>query len=1109
MSPRSDDPGRGRARPSSNGSGKRTRKSPSKRGRASRRAPAASVEPTAVDELAVAGETRAHTEWELSNEAVESALRTGEFAGLLEDYFGPGNYEELRQLQREASARSVRGGPRVLILPGIMGSTIGRKRAIAIFDDVLWIDPLDIAQGKLARLALAKSKNDFAPLGVVLLYYLKLKLRLRSAGYDADFHPFDWRLSIAELGRGLAERLKKEKKPQDVSLVAHSMGGLVSRWALGKGGAKCKRLIMLGTPNFGSYAPVMALRAAYPVVRKVAGLDLRHSPEQLARDVFSTFAGLTQMFPARDRLKEVDVYDLDAWPPDDLRPRQELLDTIKAVHGDMIDGGDNVFLIAGVDQETPVGVRTAEEQRDGQAVRAFAYEFSTDGDGTVPLDLCRLPGAKKTYYIAEQHGSMANNRLLTKAVLDLLDRGETTLLPDSYTPPVRRAEPRVRHERDLRIDPYEGRRGTLSQRELRHLLDEFASPDARDELAPAVAAAPAAVAPRLPEPPQEPGYRHRFERVVVGRRRQHRIDLRFAFGSITESDARALALGVFRDVAPSGAASALDARLGGAITDFTRRRMFSGNVGEVFMLPTGRNDLRADLIAFVGLGAFDRFNDEVLQTAAENVIRTFITTRVEEFATVLFGGASGETPANGLRNLLTGFFRGLCDADRDHQFRRLVVCENNADRYVQLKEELYRLSSTALCQDVEITFDEVQLPQPAAAAPLPRRLQRREDPIYLIVRQEASRKGEFDVRSSLLTSGSKATVITGVRTVEDRPFTELLERTVSDRTEDFSEVGVQLGEQLLAEEILRVMPRFREQHHLVLVHDAPLSRIPWETLALPSENGDGLWFPAGERGLSHRYAADNLSVAKWLEQRLQDDVLNLLLVVDPTRDLQGARVEGKRVQDLFRNRPGCVVEQLYQSDATRPALLAAFGSGKYDIIHYAGHAFFDPRKPERSGILCHNQVPLTGADLAGLGNLPTLVFFNACESARVRTLPQSQRRKADEQKKIRAKRLEHVNRAVSLAEAFMRGGVANFIGTYWPVGDLAAEVFAREFYGAVLNGTTVGVALQTGRSKVRDEQSKDWANYIFYGNPDFVLKDLEPGLRGRAVEIDIEAGSDV
>jgi CHAT domain-containing protein/pimeloyl-ACP methyl ester carboxylesterase len=1042
-----------------------------------RKAPRRAATPALVPAVGVT-----HSAFDLDDRSIEQALKTGDYAGLLEDYFGPVNYAELRQLAREADTRAVRGGPKVLILNGIMGSKIGVKRNLPppFGDDVYWFDPLDIAAGQLPRLALppAAVKPRFESLGVITLAYLKLKLRLRKAGYDADFHAFDWRHSIADLGKELIARLK-DIGGDSVNLVAHSMGGLVARWALGNGG-KCRRLIMLGTPNFGSFAPVLALRAVYPIVRKIAALDFRHSPEWLSDHVFRTFPGLMQMLPSPDRWHELNLYDLAEWPAGtggaELKPLKAILDGVRPVQKKLAaapaDG--SFFLIAGINQDTVVNVKKDDKGN-------FVYESTKAGDGTVPLDFALLPGAK-TYYVEEGHGSLPNNRLVADAVAELLARGETAVLPTT-APPVRRDAPRVSEEEALRIDPYESRRGgALSQRELRTLLEEVASPEARAERLPEAGAPPAkVVGPLVESPALEGGYRHPFDRIVVGRRRQHRIDLRFALGSITEADARALALGIFRDVAPTGAAGALDRRMSGAITDLSRRRMFSGNVGEIFIMPTGRHPITADLIAFVGLGAFDRFNAEVLQTAAENVIRTFINTRVEEFATVLFGAGSGGSAAAALRNLLTGFFRGLCDADRDHHFRRVIICEKDEQRYIELKQELYRLSSTPLCQDVEITFDEVKLPEPMEPAVVARRAIGRPDPTYLIVRQEEEKKvgGKVrrDIRSSVLTAGAKAAVVTGVKNVAADEL-ESNRRSIAENADaDFTAPGAELASLILSEEVRTVLPRHRDRH-LVVVHDAPTSSIPWEALAL--QDADGLWFPAADQGLSHRYAADNLSVAKWLEERLRDDILQLLLVVNPTGDLAGAADEGKALRKLFGTLAGLRLDVLQEAEATRPALLAAFSSGKYDVIHYAGHAFFDKANPERSGILCANGIPLTGADLAGVASLPSLVFFNACESSRVRGAARAAKPK---------KKPERIERTASFAEAFLRGGVANFIGTYWEVGDEAAEAFAKSFYTDILKGKPLGEALQNGRKAIRKQDSPDWANYILYGNPDFVLKE--------------------
>ena len=56
--------------------------------------------------------------------------------------------------------------------------------------------------------------------------------------------------------------------------------------------------------------------------------------------------------------------------------------------------------------------------------------------------------------------------------------------------------------------------------------------------------------------------------------------------------------------------------------------------------------------------------------------------------------------------------------------------------------------------------------------------------------------------------------------------------------------------------------------------------------------------------------------------------------------------------------------------------------------------------------------------------------------------------------------VERLEQNVGLAEAFLRGGVPNYVGTYWPVADNAAEKFAAEFYAALLAAETLGEALR-------------------------------------------------
>lgn len=998
-------------------------------------------------------------------DALEDALATGKDAQWLETYFGEATYQELTQLAQQAKQRKKRGGPRVLILPGIMGSTIGQPGTL--WDDVIWFDPKDIALGNLVELALTSHQSPYRSLGVVPIAYTFLKLRLTSAGYDVDYHHYDWRQSLDKLGNELVSRLKQERA-QEISLVAHSMGGLVSRSALAQKAPKVKQLVMLGTPNHGSFVPVQAIRAVYSVVRQVAGLDPFHSAEELSTLVFTTFPGLYQMLPTAEKFNALDLYDPAMWPQQGPRPRSEILAKVKPVQQSLAKADDRFFLIAGVNQDTVTNLRMEQSE--------FLYEQTNEGDSTVPLAFCRLEGAK-TYYVEESHGSLPNNRSVGNAVIDLIATGKTTVLSDQWTQ-VRRGPAQPLRDSELRAPAFEGRRGPgqLTQRELRMALEPLLSSEAHEVVTP--------TGPLTPEIPGiETPYGHRFEQVVVGRRRQHRVDVRLALGSITEVDARAYVLGIYRDVTPSGAAVALDSRLRGAIGDFTRRRMFSGNVGELFMMPTGRHPVSADTIILAGLGHFDEFNDEVLQLTAENVIRTCVRTNVEEVATVLFGAGSGRSTATALKHLLTGFFRGLRDADHDHSFRRITLCEMNASRYQEIKQELLRLSSTDLFGEVEATFDEVTLPEPAQFAEPARGLIREPDPIYLIVRDESGPgKRETLLRLSVLTAGNKAAVISDTKAVTTPALAAHLEKLTQTGSAAFTldtlqQFGEDLAQLVLPDRVATAL-RGIPNRHLVVVHDAIGSRIPWETLRM------GEWCPGSDHGVSRRYVAENLSVAKWLEQRQFGSTLDVLLVVNPTQDLPGAEREGDRIQKLFQSQPSIKIHEIRGAQATKNTLLARFRSGEFDVVHYAGHAFFDQEDPARSGILCHQKEVLSGADLAGIGNLPALMFFNACEAGRVRGAS----RTAPVGKKNNNVR-KRLTESVGLAEAFLRGGVANYLGTYWPVGDESAAAFAETFYTELLKGRTVGAALRAGRGKVLHEiKSVDWADYLLYGSPDFQLK---------------------
>jgi CHAT domain-containing protein len=74
-----------------------------------------------------------------------------------------------------------------------------------------------------------------------------------------------------------------------------------------------------------------------------------------------------------------------------------------------------------------------------------------------------------------------------------------------------------------------------------------------------------------------------------------------------------------------------------------------------------------------------------------------------------------------------------------------------------------------------------------------------------------------------------------------------------------------------------------------------------------------------------------------------------------------------------------------------------------------------------------------------------------------------------------------------IAEAFLAGGVANFLGTHWPVGDDAALAFSQSLYESLLTGDRLGDAVLTARRRLESIDTVDWADYVHYGSPEFRL----------------------
>lgn len=366
-----------------------------------------------------ASDERADWAFHAANSAVFSALARQAHCQSLREFFGTVAYEELSALARAARKVKTSRGPRVLLIPGMMGSRLcDVSGAKSRGGRMLWIDPASIARGRLTDLVLP-SRLTIRPRGVLLSSYARLKLRLAIEGFDARFFAYDWRLGIDEIGAALAASIAAAGKP--AVLIAHSMGALAARIAIRHLPRRLvRRLIMLGAPNRGSLAPVLALRGTYPFVQKLSRLDLEHSPDYLASQVFSSFPGLYHMLPPhRDSRLSVDLLDPASWPSDGVRPRAALLARVADARAGMAEPDERMVQIVGVNRHTVVSVR--------RTPAGFEYGSNPHGDGTVPVALARVPGLK-TFYAEESHGNLASSPRIIDAIVDLIREGTTPRL---------------------------------------------------------------------------------------------------------------------------------------------------------------------------------------------------------------------------------------------------------------------------------------------------------------------------------------------------------------------------------------------------------------------------------------------------------------------------------------------------------------------------------------------------------------------------------------------------------------------------------------------------------------------------------------------------------
>ncbi len=370
---------------------------------------------------------------------LEQWLASGAHRRELTAFFGEAEYAKLRGMAIAAAA--VKQDPRRVVwyLPGIMGTQLALPRPRPLPDNLLWLDPTDIHHGRLPLLHIPG--ETLITCGPVLYTWLPLKLALNIAGYTAHCFAYDWRLDLNDVTAAFARTLE-ESGAEQVNLVGHSMGGLVARALLQtSAGRRVQRLLTLGTPHRGSFAPVQAVRGVYPLVRRLAQIDPVNSPEVLSREVFSSFHSLYQMLP---RDLQPDLIDPTQWPPEGPQPNATLL--ARATLFDPGPPDPRIDAIAGH------GFLTTSHAAVTQGEFWYRYDYS--GDGTVPVTRATVADCR-AWYVQVAHNELPRDPGVQAAVVTLLDGGTPSLAaqkPTRHDAPVATSDSQLRQQLTGKLD---------------------------------------------------------------------------------------------------------------------------------------------------------------------------------------------------------------------------------------------------------------------------------------------------------------------------------------------------------------------------------------------------------------------------------------------------------------------------------------------------------------------------------------------------------------------------------------------------------------------------------------------------------------------------------
>jgi triacylglycerol esterase/lipase EstA (alpha/beta hydrolase family) len=987
--------------------------------------------------------------------------------------------------------RAVRGGvmpdkPAVFVIPGILGSNL------KVDGDRIWLG-WRILNG-LPRLKYqAQGGPAVAPDGPIELVYDGFADFLSETHEVFDF-AFDWRKPLEEeavrLAEDVAAALKtREKSGQPVRIVAHSMGGLLARtmhvvrrdvWErmMAVPGA---RLLMLGTPNAGSWAPMQVLSGDDTFGNTLANVGAPLGDDD-ARDVMAGFPGFLQLQAGllntqaglaeevtwrkladddRQRMQSRSIWhhlpiqlDLYRWGV----PAQAVLDAAVDLRRkldrerdhDLPVFADRLALVIGKASFTPDGYETGTE--------GLAYLNAVEeGDGRVTRASALLPGVL-AWSVDADHGGLPSKKSAFQAYLDILRTGKTDLLvPVATTRSRERAAEAPPAPRE-RMRPAHAPQASRPRETTADVYTVEVPPPPRGATPPATALAVT---------------------VVNG-------DLTFV------SDP--LLIGHYRSQTLTGTEAVMDRLVHGAMGASLRAGLYADAPGthQVFLNGTALPDdprqvPRPEAVVVVGLGDEGTLTKSDLAHTVRQGVMAW-SQRVGErpgggpprfdLAATLIGTGSLITVGEAAHFVA----QGVREANR-------LLGESDWPIVGHLRlVELYLDRATEACRALQLlaaasqglyTVTDTVVPGEGA-------LERPLDAGY--------RGANYDLISAVTAADGGADAPIEYTLDTRRARTEVhaqatqthLVRQLVAQAASAADADPRLGRTLFNLLVpIEIEAYFGGTVDMVLEVNEGTAGIPWEIL--DTRAGAGL----DERPWAIRVRLLRKLKMKEYRTRVLDATADasVLVIGEPECDasrfprLPGARAEAVAVAAQLGTLGSGRVKALVSADAARVGpdartVLNALEERDWRIVHVAGHGEPPDEGPSGNprGVALSGSTYLGPREIKTLRAVPELVFVNCCHLA------------ARSSRQMFTRSVDHARFAAGVAEKLIEIGVRCVVAAGWAVDDNAASVFATTFYESLLRGSRFIEAVAESRGAARAEGGNTWAAYQCYGDPDWVFR---------------------